>query len=292
MLYAPQTPLEAQTIIRGRNLYHPPTSGHKTGLSLSCMFNGQGLYETRRTRYRLDDSSYLLLNAGTDYRFSIDSPSPVESLSVVFPPTWVEEACACHRRQSADLLDEVDFAPGSSTVFETVYAHQGPVSQGISRLRWGLDQGPTAPAWLEEQLRLLLDAVVAGQVRLGRQIETLPAVRRSTRIELHRRLYLARDYIHSFFARPLRLGDMAQVAMLAPHHFLRSFKQAFGLTPHAYLVQRRLERARFLLGGTDMPVKQVCSAVGFSAVASFSTLFRQRCGVSPGAYRRQNSNIR
>ena len=72
---------------------------------------------------------------------------------------------------------------------------------------------------------------------------------------------------------------------MAPHHFLRTFKQAFHQTPHQYLTQVRLERAKTLLLRTDTPVTDICMEVGFESLGSFSWLFSKRFRKSPSAFR-------
>jgi transcriptional regulator GlxA family with amidase domain len=88
---------------------------------------------------------------------------------------------------------------------------------------------------------------------------------------------------------PLRLADIADVAAMAPFHFLRAFKELFGVTPHRYLVARRLERAKRLLLTTDLSVTEVGLSVGFDSLGSFSSLFRRRTAASPEAYRRRQT---
>ena len=80
---------------------------------------------------------------------------------------------------------------------------------------------------------------------------------------------------------------MAAAACLSRAHFIRSFRDAFGETPHRYLQRRRIERAMELLRNTDTPVTEICLAVGFTSLGTFSRTFRDVLGASPRAYRRQ-----
>src|SRR5262245_15970024 len=82
---------------------------------------------------------------------------------------------------------------------------------------------------------------------------------------------------------------MAATAHVSPRHFSRSFRRIFGETPHQYLLSRRLERARHLLRTTDDSVAEICLAVGFTSVGSFTTTFTRHVGVSPTTYRRATS---
>ena len=104
---------------------------------------------------------------------------------------------------------------------------------------------------------------------------------------LARHLLSARDLVDSRYADPLDLEALARAAHVSPRHFSRSFRQTFGETPHQYLLTRRIERARHLLRTTDMQVGEVCLAVGFNSVGSFTTTFRRHVGVSPTEYRRE-----
>ena len=101
-----------------------------------------------------------------------------------------------------------------------------------------------------------------------------------------RRLLRARDLAHDCFDEPLSLEDLARAAGLSPTFFLRRFDAAFGATPHQYLTSVRLERARRLLA-RGAAVTEVCFAVGFSSVGSFSSLFRKKLGVSPRDWQRR-----
>ncbi|HWE91939.1 MAG TPA: helix-turn-helix transcriptional regulator [Pseudonocardiaceae bacterium] len=87
------------------------------------------------------------------------------------------------------------------------------------------------------------------------------------------------------YAEPLDVELLARYACLSRAQFNRTFKRAFGETPHQYLMSRRMERAKALLRAGDLSVTEVCLAVGFSSLGSFSTQFRRLVGESPSGYR-------
>ena len=105
-------------------------------------------------------------------------------------------------------------------------------------------------------------------------------------VPLARHLLRVRDLIDRAYAEQLDIGALARSASVSPSYFSRSFKAAFGETPHQYLMSRRMERAKALLRAGELSVTQVCLAVGFTSLGSFSTQFRRAVGVSPSAYRR------
>ncbi|MBA3746102.1 MAG: helix-turn-helix transcriptional regulator [Solirubrobacterales bacterium] len=100
-----------------------------------------------------------------------------------------------------------------------------------------------------------------------------------------RHLLRAKDIADARYAEPLGVDDMAAAAGLSRAHFSRQFRAAFGESPHAYLLTRRLERAGALLRTTDRSVADVCMSVGLHSVGSFTTSFTRMHGKSPTAYR-------
>ena len=96
-----------------------------------------------------------------------------------------------------------------------------------------------------------------------------------------RHLLRARDLADARYAEPLRVDDLAAAAGLSGAHFSREFKQAFGESPHAYLLTRRLA----LLRTTDRSVADICLSVGLQSIGSFTTSFGRAYGLSPTAYR-------
>ena len=100
-----------------------------------------------------------------------------------------------------------------------------------------------------------------------------------------RHLLRAKDLAEARYADPLDDDDLAGAAGLSRAHFSREFRRAFGESPHAYLLTRRLERAAALLRTTDRSVVEVCLSVGLQSLGSFTTSFTRTYGMSPTAYR-------
>lgn len=95
----------------------------------------------------------------------------------------------------------------------------------------------------------------------------------------------ARDTIDRDFAEPLDVPALARVAGMSVGHFSRSFREAYGESPYAYLMTRRVERAQHLLRRGDLSVTDVCMAVGATSLGSFSSRFTEIVGMTPTAYR-------
>jgi len=105
-----------------------------------------------------------------------------------------------------------------------------------------------------------------------------------------RALSQAVDYINDNLSGKLALTEIAGAAHMSPHHFARSFKAATGLSPHRYVVHRRVERAKALLSGTDLTIAEIARAVGFSNASHLASHVRRLLGVSPRALRQDISS--
>ncbi|WP_026424163.1 helix-turn-helix domain-containing protein [Actinokineospora inagensis] len=105
------------------------------------------------------------------------------------------------------------------------------------------------------------------------------------------RLRQARDRMDRDYAQPLDVAALARGAHMSAGHFARSFRAAFGETPHSYLMTRRVERAKALLRRGDLSVTEVCFAVGCSSLGSFSSRFTELVGETPSAYRAREHSV-
>jgi len=99
----------------------------------------------------------------------------------------------------------------------------------------------------------------------------------------------ARDHLDRHFADPIDLDTAASVAGLSKFHFHRLFSATYGVTPANYLTRRRIERAQDLLRATNLTVTEVCFAVGYSSLGSFSARFKELVGETPSAVQRRHA---
>ena len=105
--------------------------------------------------------------------------------------------------------------------------------------------------------------------------------------ERNRAMLRARDAMDAAYGRELDVAELARLACCSPSHFIRTFAATFGETPHRYLQRRRVERAMHLLRTTSMPVTEVCWAVGFASLGTFTRTFVRVVGETPTACRKR-----
>jgi transcriptional regulator GlxA family with amidase domain len=103
--------------------------------------------------------------------------------------------------------------------------------------------------------------------------------------ELLRRLLRAKDRMDAASNEEWPVRRLARVSCVSEAHFARSFKEAFGLPPHRYLLTRRIERAKALLRDTDTPITEIAFETGWGSLGTFGRVFRDITGESPGELR-------
>ena len=257
----------------------------QTRLSIRSAFGGERRFQVDHNTYVVDDTAYLLLNIGQEICSSVHARAPVECLNVTFRPGFAEEALAAMTQPTEKLLDEAPIFGQPVGFHVRTYPNHDALASRLLLIRSALGNVPVTQGWLEEQFHGLAGDLLQTHYRERLEIATLPGTRLSTRIECYERMHRAREFMRASLSRPVTLPDMAGVACMAPHHFLRTFKQAFRRTPHQYLTDLRLQRAQTLLRHTETPVTDICMEVGFESLGSFSWLFRRQFGKSPSGFR-------
>jgi AraC-like DNA-binding protein len=110
--------------------------------------------------------------------------------------------------------------------------------------------------------------------------------------DVYKRLCRARAFIDDCYHEPLDLDRISREACISRYHFLRLFRDVFDRTPHQYLTERRIQKAKELLTAGRLTVTDVCFEVGFESLGSFSTLFAKHVGRPPASYRARMFDIR
>jgi AraC-like DNA-binding protein len=260
-------------------------------LSIKSFSGGEALYNVGQGRFRVDPNSYLILNQSQPYEIIVDAENSFESFCLFFEDGFAEEVQYSLTAPAPKLLDNPQPLQSGTTTpvcfFEKTYLHDDILSPALFRFKAELQGNKDDEVWINQQLHGILQRLLQVHRGVRREVESLPALRASTREELYRRLHRAKEFIAASFDQSLTVDEMARVACLSTNHFLRTFQQAFRQTPHQFLTARRLDRAQKLLLHTNLPVTEICLSVGFESLGSFSALFRRKLGASPEKFRRE-----
>jgi transcriptional regulator of acetoin/glycerol metabolism/AraC-like DNA-binding protein len=197
------------------------------------------------------------------------------------------------------LLDDRSLAEGASlwSLFErngTLF-RQNPTADIPARLIVaGSDEA--LPALLTPPQRSLppWQDMTSNTLHTRPRSATLAGLRRRTLVQTHRgglpagAMRRLRDHVDAHLSESIDLVELSAVAGLSVFHFARQFKLSMGVTPHNYLVHRRVQRAQEMLASTDLSLSEVAFATGFSDQSHLARHFRQMVGATPGQFRRSH----
>jgi AraC-like DNA-binding protein len=267
----------------GNDIYYP---NHWGPLSVKCAFGGNEYYLKERVKYAVSADRFLVLNEGTQYSSYIQSSEEVESLTINFNAKYEAEVSRVVLQDIDKLIDN-PFNTDKEGVFfeEKLYAHNSTVSPLIYTVRELSENFHENKDSLNEVLYFLLEAMLLNNTEIINEINKIDAAKLSTRMEIYRRLNEAKDYIDSCFNEDITLDDLSNISLMSPFHLLRQFKKNYGITPHQYLMNCRLEQAKRNILTTDKSLTDICFMIGFKDMSSYSKLFKRKYGLSPQQYR-------
>ena len=238
---------------------------HAAAFGILSMFSGNGNYFINGQKISAGADSFAVVNYGS--RLSLELSTAASQPALLF--------FRCDYRPSVDLA-----------YLERVHIKTKTLNDTLRLLpRLGESCSSFHSLKADGIIRSIMEQLMAQGHRDAQFAANLSVVKRSTRIELYRRLALAKDWLDANYFLPITIEQMATVATLNSQHFLRMFKECFGSTPHQYLINIRLNHSQRMLIDTNEPIAVVCNSVGFESLSSFSWLFRQRFGTSPTQFR-------
>lgn len=260
------------------------------GLSIRAAWGGEERCQFDGRTVAVDDDSFLILNNGRVCTTQIESAHSVESFAIYFGPALVERAYGAMTLSIEKALERGDTIVQRSAEFlESLQPHDKLVSPVLRFIKLHVLRGVDDEAWYDEQMHFLLERMLAHRDGVFERIDSLQLIRPTTRREIHRRISLATDYLHSNYRESIDLTSLGKAACLSKYHFLRLFTLVHGITPHQYLLRKRARAAVRLLQTTPLDVSEVASSVGFSQRHALLRQMRRWTGLSPREIRRAES---
>lgn len=256
------------------------------GFAIKFVHDGIERYTINNKSYSIAPGSYLLLNGEKEGKVEIDSSKNVKGLCLNVSNELISEVVATVRTPDTAVSD-----PELSRFFYTdhflenqyssVHTQLGTQLREISRhiTNYAFSSNQINP----ELFYLLAESLVADQLQVFKQLQSIPSVKPETRRELCRRILNGKEFIDSNYTESITIEQIARIAGMSEYHFFRLFKQTIGCTPYQYVLSNRLNKASQLLKA-DYQVSDVAVLMGFSDIHSFSKAFKKQFGISPTLY--------
>ena len=256
--------------------------------SIKCAFGGEEFYQAQNRVYAVNDQNFLVLNEGQYYSSYIFSKKQVESFTINFTSAFVQEVSDGCMHSDEQALDNPFCNSKINFEFvEKLYQHDNAVSTILFIIKQLLKDFNANREKIAELYYQLMEKLFLLHRGVIREINLIKACKPSTRKELYKRLHYAKDYIDSCIASEITLHDLSRIALMNAAYFLRQFHKHFHTTPYQYLMLRRMKAAAEMMHNTRSTITDICTAVGYEDVSSFTKLFKKHYGFSPEKYRNQ-----
>src|SRR6187431_2884905 len=237
---------------------------HVGCLSFKTVLKGEEWYGIGNQQKAVRPGQFLILNDDQPYSSWIDTDDSVQSLSIFFKKEFASSVFYDALNSDGCLLND-PFQPMHAVpeFFQTLYNNDSTLQKRLMYFISQLNIFGYHADRIDEDLIFLLHHLLRAHHSEARLANCVSAVKPVTRIEIYKRLCIARDFMHSSFMDNPDLKQIGNTACLSVPQLVRQFKAVFKATPHHYLRKIRLSHAAALLKHTDKTVDEIISETGF-----------------------------
>ncbi|SEI22701.1 transcriptional regulator, AraC family [Pseudomonas asplenii] len=253
--------IEARSIQDGRQVCYSRHSHEH--FSIGAITHGRSIYVNEQQQWQVEAGTVVLMNPG-----EVHACNPIDDQPWAYRMFYVETPWLTELQHELGFSPELDFRR-----FSAAHSQDPLLYQGLNALYEQLVDDDLAH--LEKQC-----AIIEFFTLLQHRLNPAPIPVR----EINQKLERAAAYIHKHCTEALKLEDICQAAQLSASYLTRAFKQYYGMTPHAFLVNRRIQYARNQLRRGRL-IAEVALEAGFADQAHFQRAFKQHLAATPGQYR-------
>jgi AraC family transcriptional regulator len=255
--------------------------------TIRFVFGGNEMCTIGRRRLSVHTDSFIVLNKGTKFTSEVEDDAVVNIFTIEFNDSFLNDFNRLWLHDDNIFNNEpADGGYLKYDLIETIYPFRGMMRVAVNQLKEHLESGMEDRDIIHEYLNhCLVNYYRIYNEEIFQKATRLNFLHYNTRIEILKRLNLAKEYLYANYNGNVNLENLADHACLSVNHLLRTFKLAYNQSPHQFLIQLRLQRAQLLLTKTEYPVYEIVNMVGFKCTSSFIRLFRTRYKTTPLKYR-------
>lgn len=266
-------------------------SPHISPFGVVYNVSGKQSFMINNKHVDLKSNKFRILNRGTDFGIEFNKADYRETVLLFFKKQQIINVMHVNNLKHNDLLDEYSCA---DVIHDEFFIERNYYSSDFFRLWINRFHEISSIKYIQADenkdiaIYVLLQYLYDLNSKSLKEIDKLKSVKFSTRKELYKRLYTACELMESTFFDNITLNKLAGAVNMNPYHFLRVFKELFGTTPHLFLTNIRLHKAKILLKESKLPISEICFLCGFESHSSFTNLFKRKFSISPTAFRSTN----
>ncbi len=261
-------------------------SGHHVSrFSVRCVSNGYQIYEIDGKYHCLNDRNFIIVNEGQTFASELRQDWKADGLIMALDGKMVQEYWESRQAWRGFHLDPSSIATGTMPIFENTLDRSESLDAYFQLIKAAITDGDKDPLFFQEKFVLLLDQLCELSTRTKLSMQSLPALKDSTREELYRRLSTARDYMEAHLDMNLSLRDICREACLSSFHFIRSFRALYGESPYQYLMRQRLSKAHLMVKRSKASIGEIMGQTGFNSSRTFRRAYQRKYGMTPLASR-------
>lgn len=252
--------------------------------SIKYVVDGSELYSVNGNKYIIKNQQYLLANKHSEGFVEVDSKKSVTGICIDVAPDILSEVVASYLKPDASISDlDLDQFFNSTNFLENKYsAPHTHLGQFMIQLESVLKHNPTHELNLSKEFYYTLsEKIICDHIPVFKQFQSVKAIKTETKKDLLRKIYKGKNYIDLYFTSPLNIELIAKETGLSEYHFFRLFKTVLSISPHQYIIQKRLMFAKNMIEKEGVNVSAASILSGFSDIHSFSKSFKKYYGFSP-----------
>jgi AraC family transcriptional regulator len=262
--------------------FHNPAKSK--GFAVRCVLEGMESYTFNGQKYDIHAGQYLLSNTASKGYIEVASNEIVKGICISIVPEFLSEVVASICRPDTAFSDaELGQFFSSALFLENQYdVKKTQVGQFLTNLALSAQKNELNKDELGSAFFYTLsERIIEDQIPIFKQLQSIPSIKSDTKKELYKRLTKGREFIDTWFLTPLTIESVAKEACMSEYHFFRLFKSVFGLSPHQYILKKRLEYGQNVLLQDKYAVSTAAFESGFSDIFTFSKAFKKHFGYAP-----------
>ena len=255
------------------------------GIGIKYVASGEETYYANGKKFMVREGEYIIGNDFTESIVQINQEKAVEGLCIDISTQIVSDVADYYDLQPANLKE---FLLSDQFFVNRYNVKNTSIGYSLSEINRKIKNGSFANGLQEQELFYsLTESIITDQRFIFNHLNNLDFKKNVTNEEVFRSILQAKNFIDEHITENLSLDEISLKIGISKYHFIRVFKQAFGVSPYQYQKRIRLDRARVEIA-QGRGIIETAFKFGFSDVSAFSKAFKQQFGQTPGSTRISN----